>query len=178
MAGGVEGVGGEVDGGAEKTSVSGEGGVGKPGAKMVEGQLSVGEEEIPEVRGEVDVDRGEDRSEVIFERADSTFSRVGAVIVGGNVLDVGGGGKGLEEGGEEGGRLIVGDDVGDGVAVGSEESEGGAEGADVGGSRAGGLGLRVHVPLVRGNEYVLVTAAGRHWEAAREVGGQPLGASD
>ena len=97
---------------------------------------------------------------------------------GGDALYVRGGGKGLEEGGEEGGRLIVGDDVGDGVAVGSEDGEGGAESADIGGSRAGGLGLRVHVPLVRGNEDVLVTASGRHWEAAREVGGQPLGASD
>ena len=94
LAGRVEGVGGEVDGGAEKTSVGGEGGVGKPGAKMVEGQLSVGEEEIPEARGEVDVDRGEDRSEVIFERADSTFSRVGAVVVGG--------GRTVREGGREG----------------------------------------------------------------------------
>ena len=178
LAGRVEGVGGEVDGVAEKTSVSGEGGIWKPRAKMIEGQLSVEEDEIPEVRAEVDVYRREDRNEVVFERAYSTFSRVSTVVVGGNILDTGGGGKRLEESGEEGGGLVVRDNVGNGMAVGGEEGEGGAESTDVSGGGAGGLGLGVDVSTVRGHEYVLVPAPGRHGEPTREVSSQPLGTSD
>ena len=178
LAGGVEWVGGEVDGGAEKTSIGREGRVGKPGTKVVEGQLGMGEEEVPEVRGEVDVDGSKDGNEVVFERAYSTFSRVSTVVVGGNILDTGGGGKRLEESGEEGGGLVVRDNVGNGMAVGGEEGEGGAESTDVGGGGAGGLWLGVDVSTVRGHEYVLVPAPGRHGEPTREVSGQPLGSSD
>ena len=178
LAGGVEGVGGEVNGGAEKTSMGREGRVGKPGTKVVEGQLGMGEEEVPKVRGEVDVDGSKDGNEVVFERAYSTFSRVSTVVVGGNILDTGGGGKRLEESGEEGGGLVVRDNVGNGMAVGGEEGEGGAESTDVSGGGAGGLGLGVDVSTVRGHEYVLVPAPGRHGEPTREVSSQPLGTSD
>ena len=100
------------------------------------------------------------------------------MVVGGNILDTGGGGKRLEESGEEGGGLVVRDNVGNGMAVGGEEGEGGAEGPDVSGGGAGGLGFGVDVSTVRGHEYVLVPAPGRHGEPTREVSSQPLGTSD
>jgi hypothetical protein len=178
LAGGVEGVGEEVDGGAVEAGVGRAEGVGVPRAKVVERQLGMGEEEVPEVGGEVDVNGSEEGDEVVFEDADGAFSGVGTVVVGGNVLDFGGDGGGLEELGEEGGVFIVGDDMGDGVAVEGEEGDGPGEGLHVGARRPGGLRLHVDVPPVRGNEYVLVTTTGGDREAPGQVRSQPLLARD
>ena len=149
-----------------------------PGAEVVKGKLSVGEEMVPEVEGEVDVECREDGTEVVFKGSNMPFGGVGSMVSGGDILDTGGRGEGLEEGGEQGGALIVRDDVSDGMVVGGKESEGGFKRLYVRCSCTGGLGFHVYVPPVRGNENVLVTTAGGHGEPTREVCGQPLVTSD
>ena len=81
----------EVQGGAMEAMPSGLGGVGGPGAEVVECQLGHGEDVVPFVRGESDMSRREGREKVIFSRADGALRTVGAVVVRGNVLGTHGG---------------------------------------------------------------------------------------
>ena len=125
-------MGGEVNRLASQAVVGGAGGVESSGAKAVEGQLSVEEEVVPEVKGEVDVEGSDNRAEVVLEGTDMPFGGVCAVVSRGDVLYSRAWGKRLEEVSKEGRAFIVGDNVSYRVAVGSKESEGGSECLDVG----------------------------------------------
>ena len=56
LSGGVDGVSSEVEGEAVESSPSGEGGVRLPRAEVVERKLGLGEEEVPQILGEGNVD--------------------------------------------------------------------------------------------------------------------------
>jgi hypothetical protein len=105
LAGRGDGVGEEIGAVTVEAVVGGQLGVGCPWSEVVEGQLSNGEEEMPEVGGEGRVDGGEDGNEVVFVSANGALGGVSSVLVGGYVLDeqvVGG-----EEGSEVGRFLVV-----------------------------------------------------------------------
>ena len=178
LARGVEGMAEEIDRGAEEAGVGGEGGVSFPRGKVIEGEFSVGEKEVPLRKGEVNVYGGEDGDEVVFERANVPFGDIRTVVLGGNILDKGAGIEGVEELGEVGGGFVVGGEVCDGMAMGKEEGEDGFVGGDVGCGGTGWHGDNVGIALVRGSEYVLVTAGGFDGETARQVGKEPVRAGE
>ena len=66
LAGRVNGVGFEVEGSTMEAMPSGLGGVGGPGAEVVECQLGHGEDVVPLVGGGSDMSGREGREEVIF----------------------------------------------------------------------------------------------------------------
>jgi hypothetical protein len=98
----MEGVGAEVYGGTVEASVSREGGVQLPLTQVIERQLSVGKEEVPKIRGKVDMQGGEDGREVVLERANCPLRGIRTVVLGRNMLDNGTGGERMKEGGEGG----------------------------------------------------------------------------
>ena len=87
LARGVDWVGGKIKGEAVEAGPGRESGVRGVGAEIVEGELSVGKKFVPEVGGKVRMARGEDGDKVVFGSAEVAFGKVGAVIVGGDVLD-------------------------------------------------------------------------------------------
>jgi hypothetical protein len=93
LARGVDGMAEEVDGGAEKASVGGEGGIRFPRGKMIKGEFGVGEKAVPLGRGEVDVGGGVDGDEVVFERANVPLGNTRTVVFWGNTLNERGGGE-------------------------------------------------------------------------------------
>ena len=66
LARGMEGIAEEINGGAEKASVGGEGGIRFPRGKMIESEFSMGEKAVPFGHGEVDVDGGKDGDKMVF----------------------------------------------------------------------------------------------------------------
>ena len=66
LAGGMNGVGGEVVGKTAKTRPSREGRVGAPRAHNVEGKFSVGKEAVPQVSGKVGVGGSEGGDKVVL----------------------------------------------------------------------------------------------------------------
>ena len=66
LAGGMNGVGGEVVGKTAKTRPSREGRVGAPRAHNVEGKFSVGKEAVPQVSGKVGMGGSEGGDKVVF----------------------------------------------------------------------------------------------------------------
>ena len=175
LARGVKGIAGEVNGGGKQAGVRRPGRVGFPGGKVIEGEFSVGKEAVPFSEGEVDVDGGKNRYEVILERANVPFGNIRTVIPGGYKLNVRTGDDRMEVLGEVGGGLIVSGKVGDRVTTSSKESKDGFKGSDV---RGGGTGWHRHnvgIALVRSNEYVLVTAGRFDGEPPRQVGEVPVG---
>ena len=89
LARGVDGVGIEVEREATEAVPSRDegrrGGGWCPEAKVVECQLSSGEQEVPEVSRVGGVDRSKNRHDVVFSGLDSTFSSISSVIVRGGV---------------------------------------------------------------------------------------------
>ena len=144
------------------------GGLGGPGAEMVEGELGEGEEVIPQVRRKVRVSGGESGDEVVLRGADAPFSGEGAVNTGGNELD--GEGNAAEVGAEGLGRFIVHDELGKGVSMGGEKFHDGSEGGEVGGGGFGSLGGEVDVPTEVGDQNILVALSGKVGETTGEVG--------
>ena len=88
LPGGVDGVSSEVEGEAVESSPSGEGGVGFPRAEVVEGKFGLGEEGVPQILGEGNVDGRKDGDEVVFGRANRAFSTIRTVVKRSNKLDV------------------------------------------------------------------------------------------
>ena len=86
LAGRVDGVGGEVEGHTVETMVGREGRVEGPLTHMVKGELGLGDQVVPAVRGEGDVGGREDRNDVVLGGTYCTFRRVGAVIEGRDIL--------------------------------------------------------------------------------------------
>jgi hypothetical protein len=152
------------------------GGVGGPGAEMVEGELREGEEVIPQVRRKVRVSGGESGDKVVLRGADAPFSGEGAVNTGGNELD--GEGNAAEVGAEGLGRFIVHDELGKGVSMGGEEVHDGSEGGEVGGGGFGSLGGEVDVPTEVGDQNILVALSGKVGETTGEVGSGTWRAGD
>ena len=87
LADGMEGVGVQVEGKAVETVVGGQRWIGAPGEKVVEGKLDGGEDLIPEVEGELGVDRGKGGDDVILRSANKALCEVGTVVVGRDELD-------------------------------------------------------------------------------------------
>jgi hypothetical protein len=141
----VEGVLGVVKGSRVEAMPSREGGGRVPRAEKIEGQLSLGEEGVPEVEGKVKVCGREEGNEVVLECADRTFRRVRAVIVRGDVLYCDRMGLRAEEGREVSGSLIIGDEVGNGKSKGAEEEEGLRERLNVGYRGTGILWFYVNI---------------------------------
>ena len=73
----------KIEGAAVEAVMGGDGGVGGPGAEVVEGEFDVRDEVIPSVGGERDVRGGECGEEVIFGCANVSLSGECAVIVRG-----------------------------------------------------------------------------------------------
>ena len=76
LAGGVDGVGGKVEGHTVETMVDREGRVEGPCTHMVEGELGLWEQVVPAVRGESDVGGREDSNDVVLGGTYCTFHRV------------------------------------------------------------------------------------------------------
>ena len=72
---------------------------------MVKGELGLGDQVVPAVRGEGDVGGREDRNDVVLGGTYGTFRREGAMVVGRDVLE-GDGGR-VEEGGKVRRSLVV-----------------------------------------------------------------------
>ena len=66
LAGGMNGVGGEVVGKTAKTRPSREGRVGAPRAHNVEGKFGVGKEAVPQVSGKVGMGGSEGGEKMVF----------------------------------------------------------------------------------------------------------------
>ena len=66
LAGGMNGVGGEVVRETVQTRPGGAGGVGAPGSHDVKGEFGVGEKAVPEVRGEVGMGGGEGGDKMVL----------------------------------------------------------------------------------------------------------------
>ena len=57
-------------------------GIGVPGLEVVECVLDMGEEFVPHVEGECDVDGGEGGDDMVFGSADVAFGKISTVVVG------------------------------------------------------------------------------------------------
>jgi hypothetical protein len=86
LAGGVNRVGGKAERNAMETMPGRERWVGFIRAKSVECELSLGEEIRPAVVRERDVDRRQDRDEVILGGTNGSFRREGSVVEGKDVF--------------------------------------------------------------------------------------------
>jgi len=90
------------------------------------------EEEVPTVRGEGDVSGGEGGNQMIFGCPDCSFRGVGAVVGWRDVLEMDAG-RGLQEKVREFlTRLIVENEMSEGMGMGGEERACRLEGRDVG----------------------------------------------
>ena len=171
LARGVYRVSGKIKTDTVEAVVGRHGGIWLPRTEMIECQLRLWKEVMPQVFGEVDVDGREDGDEVVFACAYSTLSGVGTVVKGGNKLnrevDAG---KVLSE--FEGG-FVVGDKGGKVVVFGFEEGEGAFEGGKIASVGAVGLGFIVYVPSIGGHEYVLVPCSRGDRQTTRQVAGHP-----
>ena len=174
LAGRVNGVGFEVEGGTMEAMPSGLGGVGGPGAEVVECQLGHGEDVVPLVGGESDMSGREGGEEVIFGRADGALRTVGAVVVGGNVLGTHGGAPCFKKRFEVGGGLVIEDQENDGVFAVRKKIKSARERGYVGAGVPTFHGLQFNVPLVVGDEDVIISPSGREMVLAGEVSGRPL----
>ena len=115
-------MGSKIDGEATEAGVGGDGGVEVPGTEVVQGQLGVWEEEVPEVEGKMRVERGYDRNKMILKSSNMALSRVGPVVVRRDILDTGGRAEGLKECSQGRTRFVVRNYVGYDMAVGGEKS--------------------------------------------------------
>jgi hypothetical protein len=74
---------------------------------VTKGKFSGGEQVKPTIGGEGDVSGREDQQEVVLGGPDGALGFIGAVVLGGNVLELGGGFSGPKEGGQGIRSLIV-----------------------------------------------------------------------
>ncbi len=94
----MDGVGSEVEGHTVQTMVGREGRVEGPRTHMVEGELGLGNQVVPAVRGESDVGGRDDSNDVVLGGTYCTFRRVGAMVKWRDILE--GEVDGKEEGSE------------------------------------------------------------------------------
>ena len=149
-----------------------------PGLEVVERHFYVCEKFVPQVHGESDVDCGKGGNDVIFGSADITFSKICAVIVGGNVLYSARWGARAEKITDLWGGFVVGYEVGDGVVKGFEEGEDTAKSISIGRSGFTGHGFKVCVAEEDSNKNVFIASARFVRESPREIGSSPVFAWD
>jgi hypothetical protein len=89
LAWGMGGVGGEVDGGTVDSVPCGFGGVWGKATQVVEGKFSGGEQVRPTIGGKGYMGRREDRQEVVLGGPNGALGLVSAVVLRGNVLELG-----------------------------------------------------------------------------------------
>jgi hypothetical protein len=80
LAGRMDGVRGEVEGHTVQTMVGREERVDGPRTHTVEGELGLGNQVVPAVRGENDVGEREDSNDVVLGGTYRMFRRVGAIV--------------------------------------------------------------------------------------------------
>ena len=112
--------------------------------------------------------RRESSDEVVFGSADGPLCRKGAVVLRGGVLEREG--DRAKKDSEFSGGFVVYFKEGKRVREGLEESDDGRKGRDVGGGGAGFERGEMDIPVVNGDEYVLVTVHRFDGKTSRQVG--------
>ena len=84
---------------------------------MVEGKLHEGDESVPQVEGEGDVESGKGGDDVVFGCADVSLCKISSMVIWCDKLYNTGGGEVAEKMADRFGRLVVRDEVGDGVVM-------------------------------------------------------------
>jgi hypothetical protein len=120
------------------------------------------------------VDGSESGNDVIFCSACTSFSEVGAVIVGGDEFNNAGRCGGAEERFYFGGGFVIGDEVSDGVAEVGEERKGGGESFYIGSGVFGWHGDDVGVSVVHSDKEMLHAASRLMWKSSSKVGSGPI----
>jgi hypothetical protein len=140
------------------------------GAKQVEGERGLRQKAIPFRHGIVGVDSAQNRDEVVLECANCSFSSIGAVLLGGDTLE-------LDLMAEEGvleilGAFVVNNVEFRGMALLDEELVRGLPGVANAGGFAGGYrdGMNGVGVLVVEHEEVIVAAAGGNRKTTCLVG--------
>ncbi len=109
---------------------------------------------------------------MVFGSADGPFCRESAVVLRGGVLE------GEEDGAKKGGKIgrgfIINHEESKRVRNGFKKGDDRKKGGDVRGGGAGFERGEVNVPVVNGNEYVLVTAHRFDGKPTRQIGRGPL----
>jgi hypothetical protein len=136
----VEGVGKEIDGISMDAMVCRDGGVAVKGAEVAQCKFDVRKEMVPEIKGELGVNRGEGSNHVVFEGTDSSFSKISAMVGGRLELNSDRCRWGAKIGGEIRREFVVDSEVGDSVATGVEESDSRRMSFEIGSSRFGTVG--------------------------------------
>ena len=113
---------------------------------MVEGELGGRKKIWPASRGKGNVTGRQDGQEVVLPCSDGSFCPIGAVVLGGNILELDRGVRGSEKGGEVIGGLIIQLDMSEGTRVRREESTG----------RAKSMYVRRRGARLKGNEMDII----------------------
>ncbi len=111
---------------------------------------------------------------MVFSGPDGPFGFVSPVVGGRDVLNLDGGGRLEEEVRQFLTRLVVNNEMSEGLKTGGKETTGRLKGRDVRRGRPGDHGYIVNVIHVNYNQNVLMVEGRGDWEATHEVGGCPL----
>jgi hypothetical protein len=150
LAGGVDGMGGEVVGSTMETLVGGERGVEGSGSEVVKGKLGLGEQVVPSVRREGDMGSRDDGDKVVFGGTDCSSRRERAMVVGRDVLKSDG--DRAKERGEVRRSLVVEEKMGERVRKGAKKGNNRLKGRHVGRESAGHHAVQVDVPMMQDDE--------------------------
>jgi hypothetical protein len=171
---GVEGVGKEINGISMDAMVCRDRGIAVKGAEVVQCKFHVREELVPEIEGELGMNRGESRNHVVFESTGGSFSKISAMIGGRLELNSDRNRWGAKVGVEIRGEFVVDSKVGDGMAKGVEESDGRCVSFEIGSSRFGRHRLSMHASFECSDEGMLIQPTRLDRETAFEVGASPV----
>ncbi len=125
--------------------------------------------------GKRDMGGGEDGHKMVFGGPDGPFGLVGPVVGGRDVLvlDLDGGGRLEEEVRQFLTRLVINNEMSEGLKTGGKETTGRLEGSGVRRGRPGDHGYIVNVIHVNYNQDVLMVEGRGDEEATHKVGGCP-----
>jgi hypothetical protein len=172
----MDGMSQEIDGGPVKAMPSGESGIYRRRAEMIEGELGGKKKIRPAIRGKGDVTGRQDGQEMVPPCANGPFHAISSVVLGGNVLHLDNGLEGVEESGEFGGSLIVHLNIGNGARVRREESTGRTKNMDIRGRGARLEGKEMDVVAVQKDKNIFETVVRWDGKTTGKVSRSPFAA--
>jgi hypothetical protein len=149
-------------------------GVAVKGAEVVQCKFYVRKELVPEIEGELGMNRGKGGNHVDFESADGSFSKISAMVGGRLELNSDRNRWGAKVGVEIRGEFIVDSKVGGSVATGVEERDSRCIGFEIRSSRFGRHRFSMHVSFEHSNEGMLIQPTRLDRETACKVGAGPV----
>ena len=170
----VEGVGKEINGVSMDAMVCRDRRIAVKGTEVVQCKFYVRKELVPEIEGELGMNRGESSNHMVFESADGPFSKISAMVGGRLELNSDRNRWGAKVGVEIRGEFVVDSKVGDSMATGVEESDSRCISFEIGSSRFGRHRFSMYVSLEYSDEDVLIQPTRLDRETACKVGAGPV----